>query len=102
MLAKRHEMENRKQSVSGRARKCVVKILRSLAPLLLIASLLILYSRPSTKSEANKAPASNAVFDEALAPVLTQQTGDSRMDKEISRLQQQIRNGRNLQLGLEQ
>ena len=34
--------------------------------------------------------------------MLTPQTGDSRTDKEISRLQQQIRNGRNLQLGLEQ
>jgi tetratricopeptide (TPR) repeat protein len=34
--------------------------------------------------------------------VLTPQTGDSRTDKDISRLQQQIRSGRNLQVGLEQ
>ena len=102
MLAKRHEMETREQSISTRARNCIAKIFRSLAPLLLIASLLILYSRPSTKSEANKAPASNAVFDEPLALVLAQQTGDSRTDKEISRLQHQIRSGRNIQVWLEQ
>jgi tetratricopeptide (TPR) repeat protein len=102
MLAKRQEMETRKQSINMRARDRVVKIFRSLAPLLLIASLLILYSRPSTNSEANNASASGAVFDDALGLVLTQQTGDSRLDKEISRLQQQIRGGGNIQIWLEQ
>jgi tetratricopeptide (TPR) repeat protein len=102
MLAKRHEMETRKQSISTRARNRGVKIFRSFAPLLLIASLLILYSRASTKSEAKKASASAAVFDDALALILTPQTGDNRMDKEISRLQQQIRSGRDIQLWFEQ
>src|SRR5213078_4491557 len=43
-----------------------------------------------------------AIFDDPLSLVLTPQTGDSRTDKEISRLQQQIRSGRNVQLSLEQ
>jgi tetratricopeptide (TPR) repeat protein len=73
-----------------------------LVPLVVIASLLILFSRTSSNSETNKASASVPTFDDPLALVLTPQTGDTRTDKEISRLQQQIRNGRNLQLGLEQ
>jgi tetratricopeptide (TPR) repeat protein len=80
---------------------CARQILIFLAPLVVIAGLLILFSRPGRKSEA-KASASVPTFDDPLALVLTRQTTDTRTDKEISRLQQQIRNGRNLQLGLEQ
>jgi tetratricopeptide (TPR) repeat protein len=101
MLAKRHKMEARKQPTSMRARNCAGKIFRSVAPLLLIVSLLILYSRPKNKSEANQTTAA-AIFDDPLALVLTPQTSDSRTDREISRLQQQIRSGRNVQLWLEQ
>jgi hypothetical protein len=50
----------------------------------------------------NKTLAAAAIFNDPLALALTPQTGDSRIDREISRLQQQIRDGRNLQLGLEQ
>jgi tetratricopeptide (TPR) repeat protein len=102
MLAKRHEMETRKQSISVRARNCAGKIFRSVVPLLLIASLLILYSRPKNKSEATETPATTAIFDDPLALVLAPQGSDSRSDKDISRLQQQIRSGRNVELCLEQ
>jgi tetratricopeptide (TPR) repeat protein len=102
MLAKRHEMETREQSISMRARNCAGKIFKSVAPLLLIAALLIVYSRPKTKSEATETPATTAIFDDPLALVLAPQGSDSRIDKEIARLQQQIRSGRNVQLWLEQ
>src|SRR5437867_2182231 len=101
MLAKRKKMETRKQPISMRAHNCAAKVFRSVAPLLLIASLLVLYARPKNKSEANQTTAA-AIFDDPLALVLTPQTSDSRTDREISRLQQQIRNRRNLQLALEQ
>src|SRR5437867_7003888 len=101
MLAKRKKMETRKQPISMRAHNCAAKVFRSVAPLLLIASLLVLYARPKNKSEANQTTAA-AIFDDPLALVLTPQTSDSRIDREISRLQQQIRSGRNVQLWLEQ
>jgi tetratricopeptide (TPR) repeat protein len=101
MLAERKKMEARKQPISMRARNRAGKIFRAVAPLVLIVSLLILYSRPKNKSEANQITAA-AILDDPLALVLTPQTSDSRIGREISRLQQQIRNGRNLQLGLEQ
>jgi tetratricopeptide (TPR) repeat protein len=102
MLAEREEMETRKQATRSNAGVCARQILVFLAPLVVIACVLILFSRPGNKSDAKKASASVRTFDDPLALVLTPQTGDSRTDKEISRLQQQIRSGRNLQLGLEQ
>jgi tetratricopeptide (TPR) repeat protein len=97
MLAKPDKMESRKQAIRSAG-----QILIFLAPLAVIGCLLILFSRPSDKSEANKTSASVPTSDDPLAVVLTPQTGDTRTDKEISRLQQQIHSGRNLQLGLEQ
>src|SRR5437667_12780187 len=94
-------METCKQRISMRAHNCAAKVFRSVAPLLLIASLLVLYARPKNKSEPNKTSAA-AILDDPLGVVLTPQTGDGRTDKEISRLQQQIRSGRNVQLWLEQ
>jgi tetratricopeptide (TPR) repeat protein len=103
MLAKREKMETRKQAIDKPAGKCGRRILISGVALLLATTCLhILSARLKNKSEANKTPATAAIFDDPLALVLSPQTGDSRNDKEISRLQQQIRNGRNLQLGLEQ
>src|SRR5436190_3063241 len=93
-------METRKQPISMRAHNCAAKVFRSVAPLLLIASLLVLYARPKNKSEANQTTAA-AIFDDPLALVLTPQTSDSRIDKEISQLQQRIRDGRNIELWLE-
>jgi tetratricopeptide (TPR) repeat protein len=69
---------------------------------LVTVCLLVFFLSQRSKNEANKAPAAAATFDNPLALVLTPQPGDTRIDKEISRLQQQIRNGRNLQLILEQ
>ncbi|HJW37133.1 MAG TPA: tetratricopeptide repeat protein [Candidatus Udaeobacter sp.] len=95
-------METRKQRVGKTAGKCSGKILASVTVLLAVASLLIFSLRPKTKTEAKETAANAPVFDNPLALVLTPQTGDTRTDKEIFRLQQQIRNGRNLEPGLEQ
>jgi tetratricopeptide (TPR) repeat protein len=102
MLTKRDKMETRKQATSSNARICARQILIFGGPLVVIACLLILFPRPSHRGEANKTSASGAVLDDPLALVLAPQTGDSRTDREISCLQQKIRDGRNLQLGLEQ
>jgi tetratricopeptide (TPR) repeat protein len=90
-------METRKQAIRSAG-----QILIFLVPLLVITCLVILFSRPNNKSEANKVSASAPTFEDPLALVLTPQTGDSHTDREISRLQQQIHSGRNIQLGLEQ
>jgi len=98
MLAKSKKMERRKQTIRSAG-----QILIFLVPLVVIGCLLFLFSQPDNKrEEANKASASVPTFDDPLALVLATQIGDSHTDKEISRLQQQIRNGRDLQLGLEQ
>ena len=102
MLAEREKMKTRKQAIDKCTGKCGRRILISVVVLLAITCLLTLSAWPKNKNEANKAAASFPIFDDPLALVLTPQTGDSRNDREISRLQQQIRNGRNLQLGLEQ
>jgi tetratricopeptide (TPR) repeat protein len=94
-------MKRRKQRVGRAARKHCVKIWISVLALFLAFLLVFFLSQKST-NEPNNAPAAAAIIDNSLGLVLTPQTGDSRIDKEISRLQQQIRNGRNLQLGLEQ
>jgi tetratricopeptide (TPR) repeat protein len=93
-------METRKQLVGMRARTSAAKLFRFVAPLLLIASLLVLYAWPKNKGEANQ-PTAAAVFDDPLALVLTPQTGRSRTDKEISQQQQRIREGRNVELWLD-
>src|SRR5262245_27746251 len=65
------------------------------------AGLFIFFPRPKSKSEAEKIPANAAVFDNPLGLVLTPQAGKSHTDKEISRLQRRIREGRNVQLWLD-
>jgi tetratricopeptide (TPR) repeat protein len=97
MLAKRRKMESRKQTIRSAG-----QILIFLVPLVGIACLLIVFSRQSNKSELNKASASVSRFNDPLDLALIPQTGDSRTDKEISRLQKQIRSGGNVQLWLEQ
>jgi tetratricopeptide (TPR) repeat protein len=95
-------METRKQATRSNARVGGRQILIFLAPLVVIACLLVVFSRQINKSESNKASASVPRFNDPLDLVLIPQTGNSRTDKEISRLQQQIRSGRNVQLWLEQ
>ena len=103
MLAEREKMKTRKQAIDKCAGKCGRRILISVVALLLaITCVLVLSARPKNKNQANKTAASVPIFDDPLALALTPQSGDSRNDKEISRRQQQIRNGRNLELGLEQ
>ena len=95
-------MVTRKQPISMRARNCSGKFFGSVALLLVIACLLMFSSRLKNKSETNKTHAGGSILNDPLALVLTPQSGDSRTDREISRLQQKIRDGRNLQLWLEQ
>jgi tetratricopeptide (TPR) repeat protein len=65
------------------------------------AGLFIFSPRPKSKSEAEKTPANAAIFDNPLALVLGPQTGENRTDREISQLQQRIREGRNVELWLD-
>src|SRR5438045_6471406 len=96
-------MQSRKQVVGRAAGKWCVKVwIFVLALLLALGCILLSSLSQKGKNEPNKAPAAAATFDNSLRLLLTQQTGDSRTDKEIARLQQQIRDGRNLQPGLEQ
>jgi tetratricopeptide (TPR) repeat protein len=96
-------METCKQRVGGAARKRCGKIrISGFALFLPIACLLAIFLSQKNENEPNKAPAAAATFDNSLGLVLAPQRDDTRTDKEISRLQKQIRNGRNLQLDLEQ
>jgi tetratricopeptide (TPR) repeat protein len=95
-------MEPRKQGVGRTAGKCGGKIFVSFTALLAIASLLIFLHRSKSKTEAKETAAIVAVFDDPLGLVLAPQTGDSRIDKEISRIQQRIRERRNVEVWLEQ
>ena len=61
-----------------------------------------LFSSSNEQERSRKDPGKRRNFDNPLALVLAPQSGDSPVDKEISRLQQQIRNGRNVELWLEQ
>lgn len=92
-------METRKQivgSATGRGRR---EVLISVSKLLLAsACLLILFLSQKSKDEPNQVPATAGSFDNSLGLVLTPQTGDSRTDREISQLQQRIRDGRNVEL----
>src|ERR1044072_7116397 len=95
-------METRKQRVGSAARRGGREILTSVAKLLLAtACLLILFLSQKSKDEPNKAPATAGTFDNPLGLVLTPQTGKSHTDKEISQLQQRIREGRNVELWLD-
>src|SRR5947209_1414776 len=91
-------METRKQPIGRTAAKCGGKILISVTALLAVATLLVFSLRSKTNTEERQTAATAAIFDDPLAVVLAPQT----TDREISRLQQQIRNRRNLQLALEQ
>jgi len=95
-------MKSDKQAIGGRTWQGPGKILISIALVLLVACALIVSRRPKTGGQVSKNVPLAATFVDPLAVVLTPQTGDSRTDREISRFQQQIREGRNPELGLEQ
>jgi tetratricopeptide (TPR) repeat protein len=97
------KMETCKQRVGRAATKRCGKIWISVLALLLVtACLLFFFVSQKSENEPNKAPVAAAIFDNTLGLVLTPQTGESRTDKEISRLQQRIREGRNVELWLDQ
>ena len=94
MLPKPEKMKILKSIGDGRILICVALVFAN-------AGLFIFSPRPKSKSEAEKMPANAAVFDNPLGLVLTPQAGKSHTDKEISQLQQRIREGRNVELWLD-
>ena len=95
-------METCKQRVGGASRKRCEKIWISVSALVLAtAFLLVFFLSQRSKNEPNKAPSATAAFDNSLGLVLTPQTGESRTDREISQLQERIREGRNVDLWLD-
>ena len=94
-------MKSDKQAI-GRTSQGAGKILISIALVLLVACALLVSRRPKTEGQVNKNVPLAATFVDPLAVVLTPQGGDRRTDREISRFQQQIRESRNPELGLEQ
>ena len=95
-------METCKQRVGEAASKRCGKIrISGFALFLPTACLLAIFLSQKSENEPNKAPAAAATFDNALDLVLTPQTGESRTDREISQLQQRIREGRNVELWLD-
>src|SRR6187200_1897050 len=95
MLPKPEKMKILKKSIGdGRILICVALVFAN-------AGLFIFSPRPKSKSEAEKIPANAAVFDNPLGLVLTPQAGKSHTDKEISQLQQRIRENRNVELWLD-
>ena len=95
MLPKPEKMKIRNKSIGdGRILICVALVFAN-------AGLFIFSPRPKSKSEAEEIPANAAIFDNPLGLVLTPQTGKSHTDKEISQLQQRIREGKNVDLWLD-
>ena len=95
-------METCKQRVDGAASKRCGKIrVSGFALFLPTACLLAIFLSQKSENEPNKAPAAKATFDNALGLVLTPQMDESRTDREISQLQQRIREGRNVELWLD-
>src|ERR1700720_1564064 len=95
-------MKSDKQAIGGGACQGPGKILISIALVLLVACALIVSRRPKTERQVSKNVPLAATFVDPLAVVLTPQTGDSRIDRKISRFQKKIREGRDPELGLEQ
>ena len=69
--------------------------------LLATACLLVLFYSPKSKNAPKKPQEAAATIDNPLRLVLMPQTGESRTDKEISQLQQRVREGRNVALWLD-
>src|SRR4030095_7213225 len=95
-------METCKQRIGRADRKHCGKIWISVLALpLATACLLVFFLSQKSKNEPNKALAATATFDNRVGVVLTAQPGESRTDREISQLQQRIREGRNVELWLD-
>ena len=102
MLAEFKKMDTRKQLAGRAARKRRGKIWISvLALYLTIACLLVFFLSEKGNNEPNKSAPGAATFDNSLGLVLTPQAGKTHADKEISQLQQRIRDGRNVELWLD-
>ena len=95
-------MNTRKRLINRCSPKHAGKIFVLIASAPLFVCLLTLSPRLKNKGQTNNDPAPAAIFNDPLALVLAPQKGDSRIEKEISQLQQRIRNGRNIELWLEQ
>lgn len=77
-------------------------VLTLIAVVAVVGCALVISHRPKIDGGVinNASPAAPSI--DPLAWVLTPQTGDSPTDRKISRLQQQIREGKNAEVGLEQ
>jgi tetratricopeptide (TPR) repeat protein len=95
-------MKSYKQAIGGRTSQGAGKILISIVLVLLVTCALLVSRRPKTEGQVSKNVPLAATFVDPLVVVLTPQTGESHTDREISSFQQQIREGRNPELGLEQ
>jgi tetratricopeptide (TPR) repeat protein len=91
-------MKTRRQAIGKHGGKNLISVV---ALLLATVCLLVFFLSQKSKNEPNKAPGVAATFDNSLGLVLTPQTGESRTDGEISQLQRQIREGRNVELWLD-
>jgi tetratricopeptide (TPR) repeat protein len=95
-------METCKQRVGGPTSERCGKIWISVRALFLpTACLFAIFLSQKSENEPNKVPSATATFDSSLGLVLTPQTGEGRTDREISQLQQRIRDGRNVEVWLD-
>jgi tetratricopeptide (TPR) repeat protein len=96
-------MKSDNLAIARRSRRCLAAILASIAVVAFLPCALLVSRWPKDVGEASKdatRPTANLIEPRTI--VLAPQTGDSRTDREISRLQQRVREGRDIELTLEQ
>jgi tetratricopeptide (TPR) repeat protein len=95
-------MKTGNQAANDRTHERAGRFSISIPLLLLVGCLVFVAYWSKSGIQASKTGVPVEVSVDPLALVLTPQGGDSRTDREVSRLQQQIRDGRNLEVAFEQ